>query len=121
MNGVDVAVDVGARSAVRCYSRLLSNVRTIRFAGAAAVALDLALGFWSRASSAQEVRQASITVPPVTRALASSTTQLSIQVSPQEALPKSSFIRFHGLPARPPMASVIKRDDECKLAGLFVP
>jgi len=47
---------------------------------------------------AQEVQRVSITVAPLTLAAPSSKTQLPIQVGPQDALPKNSFIRVRGLP-----------------------
>jgi len=63
-----------------------------------AVAVELALGIWSRAAWAQEAQRATITVPPVTRAEPASTTQLSIRVGPQATLPKNGSIRIRGLP-----------------------
>ena len=90
--------DVRVGSAAGSRLRLLSNVTAVGFAAGAAVAIDLALGIWSRAAWAQEAQRATITVPPVTHAQPSSMTQLSIQVGPQDTLPKNSFIRIRGLP-----------------------
>src|SRR3974377_2407273 len=89
--------DIKLSNAARPHLGLFANVRAIRFAAGTAVAIDLALGIWSLAAAwAPEAPRATITVQPVTRAQPSSMTQLSIQVGPQETLPKNSFIRIRG-------------------------
>jgi superoxide dismutase, Cu-Zn family len=95
---MDAIGDVRSRRAGRFRLRPLSTVTVIRFAAGTAVAIDLALGIWSRAAQAQDAQRATITVPAVTRAAPASTTQLSIRVGPQEKLPKDSTVRIRGLP-----------------------
>src|SRR5262245_16890941 len=98
MHDLEIRGEVGIASAARCCFRLLSNVMTIRFTAGMVVAMGLALATWTRAAGAQEAQRVSITVPPVTRAQPASTTQLSIQVRPQQTLPRNSSIRIRGLP-----------------------
>jgi superoxide dismutase, Cu-Zn family len=105
MHNTVVRGDIRVRSALRSSCRLLSEAMIVRFAVGTAMVVQPVLVIWTQAAWAQEARHASITVPPVTRAQASSTTQLSIQVGPQETFPKSSFIRFHGLPAAVSLSS----------------
>jgi Cu-Zn family superoxide dismutase len=70
----------------------------VRLAVGTAMVVQLVLGTWAQAAWAQEAQRVSITVPAITRAQPSSTTQLSIRVGRQETVPKSSFIRIRGLP-----------------------
>jgi Cu-Zn family superoxide dismutase len=71
---------------------------TIGFAAGTALAVNLVIGTWTRAAWAQEAQNVFITVPPVTRAQPSATTQLSIKVGPLQKLPKNGSIRIRGLP-----------------------
>jgi Cu-Zn family superoxide dismutase len=71
---------------------------TIRFAAVTTTVVELVLGTLGQQAWAQEAQRFSITVPAITRTQASSTTQLSIRVGPQESVPKNSFIRIRGLP-----------------------
>lgn len=98
VRGVHLRWGVGGRRHARSWFSLLSSIVTIGFAAGTTLAIDLALGTWVRPAWAQEAQRVSITVAPVTRAAPSSKTQLSIQVGPQDALPKNSFIRVRGLP-----------------------
>jgi superoxide dismutase, Cu-Zn family len=95
---MDAIGDVRVGSAGRSRLRPLSKLTVIRFATGTVAAIDLALGIWSRTAQAQEAPRATITVPAVTRAAPASTTQLSIRVGPQAALPKDSTVRIRGLP-----------------------
>jgi Cu-Zn family superoxide dismutase len=71
---------------------------TVGLAAGTTLALDLTPQPWVRTAWAQEVQRPSLTVAPLTLAAPSSKAQLPIQVGPQDALPKNSFIRVRGLP-----------------------
>jgi TPR repeat protein len=76
----------------------------LRLAGGCAIALVLALVMMADPDTAplisrlQAQQRPNITVPPVTQAPASSRTRLQIQLGPQEAIAKNSFVRIRGLP-----------------------
>ena len=93
----NVRGDVGV-SAAQCCFRFLSNVMRIRFAAATAAVVEMALGTGAQKAWAQEAQRVFITVPAITRAQPSSTTQFSIRVGPPETVPKNSSIRIRGLP-----------------------
>jgi hypothetical protein len=83
--------------------------RPVRFslplvgAFALAVATTLAgnpeTGSLAQHAEAQQAQRVDVTVPAITRAEPASRTRLQIQVGPQEAIAKNSFIRIRGLPA----------------------
>ena len=115
VSGIHLSGFVRGRRRVRFGCRLLAHVMTIGLAIATTtLALDLAPGPWVRPVWAQEARRISITVAPLTRAVPESKTQLSIQVGPQDALPKNSYILVRGLP---PFATL--SDGHAIVAGIW--
>jgi Cu-Zn family superoxide dismutase len=97
IDGIDIRSDVGVSAARSCFP-FLSSAMSIRFAVATTTIVELVLGTCGQAAWAQQAQRFSITVPAITRTQASSMTQLSIRVGPQETVPKNSFIRIRGLP-----------------------
>ena len=77
---------------------LLRLVTALTVGAVALLAGDPETGGWLRLAGAQQ-GLVSIKVAPVTRAEAASRLPLQIQVGPQDALAKNSFIRIRGLPA----------------------
>jgi TPR repeat protein len=81
-----------------CMRPLLRLAMALTVGTAALLAGDPETGGWIRVARAQQ-GLVSIKVAPVTRAEAASRLPLQIQVGPQDALAKNSFIRIRGLPA----------------------
>lgn len=73
-------------------------VTTLAVAAAAALAGDLPRGRWVGVAQAQQVQPVTIKVAAVLNAEAASKTPLAIQVGPQGAIAKNSFVRIRGLP-----------------------
>jgi len=89
----DVRVVEGSR-----MRPLLRLVMALTVGVVAPLARDPETGGWIRHAAAQQ-GLVTIKVAPTTRAEAASRLPLQIQVGPQDALAKNSFIRIRGLPA----------------------
>jgi TPR repeat protein len=81
-----------------CMRPLLRLAMALTVGTVALLAGDPETGGWTSLAWAQQ-GLVSIKVAPVTRAEAASRLPLQIQVGPQDALAKNSFIRIRGLPA----------------------
>jgi hypothetical protein len=88
-------VGVAGRNRMRPLLRL---VMALTVGAAGLLAGDPETGGWIRLARAQQ-GLVTIRVAPVTRAEPASKLPLQIQVGPQDALAKNSFIRIRGLPA----------------------
>ena len=96
----------GGRRAARNARRGCGRPVRHACAGACVIALAVAAGLaaapgaegWVQRAQAQQAPRVSITVAAVTQAEAASRTRLQIQVGPQDAIAKNSFVRIRGLP-----------------------
>jgi hypothetical protein len=89
---------VARESSVSSIRRLLSNIVAFAFATAVVLTAEPMVRGRVPLADAQQAQRVMINVARITQAEAPSRTRLSLQIGPQAALAKNSFIRIRGLP-----------------------